>query len=148
LIKVNKAEITAVTWAALESIAKKQCRRDALAAGAKYDVALKMAGQIGGESCVFQAEAHVVVNHDGVRLASQAPPIPQLTAYLLGLLPKAKRENVMRKLPEIFAAADNRLPDVNAGLVDAAQKMLDRLRSKIQQHVHGSISVAYRIIDD
>ncbi len=145
---MNNAEIAAVAWAALESIAKKQCRRDALAAGAEYDVALKIAGRVGGESCGFQAEAHVVVNHDGVRLASQAPPIPQLTAYLLGLLPKVKRENVLKKLPEIFAAADNRLPDVDASLVDAAQMMLDRLRSKIQQHVHGSISVAYRIIDD
>ena len=142
---MNKAEITAVTWAALESIAKKQCRRDALTCGAEYDVGLKIAGQLGEESCVFQARAHVVVNHDGVRLASQSPPIPQLTAYLLGLLPKAKRENVLKTLPEMFAAADNRLPDVDAGLVDAAQKMLDRLRSKIQQHVHGSISVAYRI---
>jgi len=142
---VNKAEITAVTWAALESIAKKQCRRDALAAGAEYDVGLKISGEVGEASCNFQAEGHVVVNHDGVRLASQSPPIPQLTAYLLGLLPKAKRENVLKTLPDMFAAADNRLPDVNAGLVDAAQKMLDRLRSKIQQHVHGSISVAYRI---
>jgi len=128
---VNKAEITAVTWAALESIAKKQCRRDALAAGAEYDVGLRISGEVGETSCV--------------RLASQAPPIPQLTAYLLGLLPKAKRENVLKTLPEIFAAADNRLPDVDAGLVDAAQQMLDRLRSKIQQHVHGSISVAYRM---
>jgi hypothetical protein len=143
--KVNKAEVTAVTWAALESIAKKQCRRDALTAGAEYDVALKIDGDIGGASCAFQAEGHVVVNHDGVRLASQSPPISQLTAYLLGLLPKTKRENVLKTLPEIFAAADNRLPDVDARLVDAAQKMLDRLRSKIQQHVHGSISVAYRI---
>ena len=142
---MNKAEITAVTWAAIESIAKKQFRRDALAAGAEYDVALKISGEVGKASCDFQAEAHVAVNHDGVRLASQSPPIPQLTAYLLGLLPKAKRENVLKTLPEIFAAADNRLPDVDAGLVDAAQKLLDRLRSKIQQHVHGSISVAYRI---
>jgi hypothetical protein len=143
--KVNKAETAAVTWAALESIAKKQCRRDALAPGAEYDVALKISGEVGKASCAFHAEGHVVVNHDGVRLASQSPPIPQLTAYLLGLLPKAKRENVLKTLPEIFAAADNRLPDVDAGLVDASQKMLDRLRSKIQQHVHGSISVAYRI---
>jgi hypothetical protein len=142
---VNKAEVTAVMWAALESIAKKQFRRDALVAGSDYDVALKISGEVGGKSCGFQAEAHVVVNHDGVRLTSQTPPIPQLTAYLLGLLPKTKRENVLKRLPEIFAAADNRLPDVDAGLVDAAQKMLDRLRSKIQQHVHGSISVAYRI---
>jgi hypothetical protein len=142
---MNKAEIAAVTWAALESIAKKQCRRDALAAGGEYDVALKISGEVGQASCVFQAEGHVVVNHDGVRLASQAPPISQLTAYLLGLLPKAKRENVLRKLPENFAAADNRLPDIDAGLVEAAQQMLDRLRSKVQQHVRGSISVAYRI---
>lgn len=89
---MNKAEITAVMWAAIESIAKKQCRRDSLAAGAEYDVALKIAGQIGEATCAFQAEGHVVVNHDGVRLASQAPPIPHLTAYLLGLLPPAKRK--------------------------------------------------------
>jgi hypothetical protein len=143
--KVNKAEVTAVTWAALESIAKKQFRRDAIVPGVEYDVALKISSEVGKASCVFQARGHVAVNHDGVRLASQAPPIPQLTAYLLGLLSKAKRENVIKTLPEIFAAADNRLPDVDAGLVDAAKKMLDRLRSKIQQHVHGSISVAYRI---
>jgi hypothetical protein len=142
---VNKAEVMAVTWAAIESIAKKQFRRDAITPGAEYDVVLKICGEVGKASCALMAEGHVVVNHDGVRLASQSPPIPQLTAYLLGLLPKAKRENVLKTLPEIFAAADNRLPDVDAGLVDAAQKMLDRLRSKIQQHVHGSISVAYRI---
>ena len=87
----------------------------------------------------------MVVNHDGVRLATQTPAISQLTAYLLGLLPRAKREKVLKTLPEMFAAADNRLPDVDAGLVEAAQKMLERLRSKVQQHVHGSISVAYNM---
>ncbi len=142
---MNKAEISAVTWAAVESIAKKQFRRDALTPGAEYDVVLKIGGEIGQASCDFQAHGHVVVNHDGVRLATQAPPISQLTAYLLGLLPRAKRENVLKRLPEIFAAADNRLPDVDADLVEAAQKMLERLRSKVQQHVHGSISVAYNL---
>ena len=142
---MNKAEISAVTWAALESIAKKQFRRDALAAGAEYDVELKISGEVGKASCAFLGEGHVVVNHDGVRLTSQTPPIPQLTAYLLGLLPRAKRENVLKRLPELFAAADNRLPDVDADLAEAAQKMLERLRSKVQQHVRGSISVAYTI---
>ena len=142
---MNKAEISAVTWAAIESIAKKQFRRDALPAGAEYDVALKVSGEVGKASCAFEAHGHVVVNHDGVRLATQSPPVPQLTAYLLGLLPRAKRENVLKELPEIFAAADNRLPDVDIGLVEAAQKLLERLRSKVQQQVRGAISVAYRV---
>jgi hypothetical protein len=142
---MNKAEITAATWAAIESIAKKQFRRDALTAGAEYDVALRLSGEVGKACCAFAAHGHVVVNHDGVRLASQAPPLPQLTAYLLGLLPRAKRENVLKTLPEVFAAAGNRLPDVDADLVEAAQRMLERLRSKVQQQVRGAISVAYRV---
>jgi hypothetical protein len=142
---MNKNEITAVCWAALEAVARKECRRDALIAGAEYDVALRVAGDVRAKSFACEAEAHVVVNHDGVRVVSQAPPTPHLVAYLLGLLSRQKRESILRELPERFAAADNRLPDVDAGVVEASQKLLERLRAKVQQQVRGSISTSYTV---
>jgi len=142
---MNKAEITAACWAALEAVAKKECRRDALTAGGEYDVALRLAGEVRAKPFACEAEAHVVVNHDGVRVVSQAPPTAHLVAYLLGFLSRQKRENVLRELPELFAAADNRLPDVEADLAEAARKMLERLRAKVQRHVRGAISTSYTV---
>ena len=142
---MNKAEITAACWAALEAVAKKECRRDALTQGADYDVALRVAGEVRTKPFACEAEAHVVVNHDGVRVVSQAPPTAHLVAYLLGLLSRQKRENVLRELPERFAAADNRLPEVDADLAEASKKMLERLRAKVQQQVRGAISTSYTV---
>jgi hypothetical protein len=142
---MTKDETTAVCWAALEAVARKECRRDALLAGGEYDVTLRVAGEVGTKPFACEAEAHVVVNQDGTRIVSHAPPAPHLAAYLLGLLPRAKRERVLRELPERFAAADNRLPDVDAELVEAAENLLGRLRAKVQQHVRGAISTSYTV---
>jgi hypothetical protein len=71
--------------------------------------------------------------------------MPYLVAYLLSILSRPKREALLKELPESFAAADNRLPDVDAGLVEAAENLLGRLRSKVQQHVRGSISTSYTV---
>jgi hypothetical protein len=146
---MTQIEFNAACWAALEAVARKECRRDALAAGAEYDVMLRVAGEVKGSIRPFaaEAEAHVVVNHDGTRIVSQAPPTPHLVAYLLGLLSRSKREGVLKDLPEAFAAADNRLPDVDAGIVEAAQKLLERLRAKVQQHVRGGLSTSYSVHD-
>lgn len=142
---MTKPEIAAACWAALEAIAKKECRRDALAAGSEYDVTLRVSGEVKTKAFAAEAEAHLVVNEDGTRLVSQAAPMPHLLAYLLGQLSRPKREALLRELPEAFAAADNRLPDVDAGLVEAAQKLLERLRAKIQQQTRGSLSVRYTV---
>ena len=90
---MNKAEINAACWAALEAVARKECRRDALVAGAEYDVTLRVAGEVRTKPFACEATARVVVNHDGVRVVSQSPPIPHLVAILLGLLPRSQREN-------------------------------------------------------
>jgi hypothetical protein len=142
---MKQEEVTAVCWAALESVAKKECRRDALVAGSEYDVALRVSGEVKTKAFAAEAQAHVVVNHDGQRIVSQAPPAPHLVAYLLGLLSRPKREALLKELPEQFSAADNRLPDVDAGLVEAAENLLSRLRSKVQQHVRGSISTSFTV---
>ena len=142
---MTKPELAAACWAALEAVAKKECRRDALAAGAEYDVALRIAGEIKTKAFACEAQAHLAVNQDGVRVVSQAPATPQLVGYLLGLLSRAKREALLAELPEQFAAADNRLPDVDVGLVEAAKKLLERLRAKVQQEVRGSLSTSYTV---
>jgi len=142
---MNRAEIDAVCWAALECVAKKECRRDALVAGSDYDVTLRVSGEVKTKAFAAEAEAHVAINHDGTRLVSQSPSTPHLVAYLLSLLSRPKRESLLKELPETFAAADNRLPDVDAGLIEAVQKLLERLRAKVQQQVRGSISTSYTV---
>lgn len=142
---MTKDELNAVCWAALEAVARKECRRDALLAGGEYDVALLVAGDVKAKTFTAEARAHLVVNHDGTRVVSQAPPPAHLVGYLLGMLPRAKRERMLRELPEAFAAADHRLPDVDANLVEAAQNLLERLRAKVQQQVRGAISTSYTV---
>jgi hypothetical protein len=142
---MHKSEIEAVCWAALESVARKECRRDALTAGGQYDVTLRISGEVRAKPFACEATAHVVVNHDGVRVVSQAPPPSHLIGYLLGQLSQAKRERMLRTLPESFANAANRLPDVDAGLVEAAANLLDRLRARVQQQVRGAISTSYSV---
>ena len=140
-----KPELTAACWAALEAVAHKECRRDALVAGADYDVRLRITGEIKTKPFACEAEARVAVNHDGTRIVSQAPATPHLVAYLLGLLSRPKREALLGKLPEAFAAAGNRLPEIYADLVEAAQGLLERLRAKVQQQVRGSVSTSYTV---
>jgi hypothetical protein len=138
-------ELTAACWAALEAVARKECRRDSLSAGSEYDVRLRTAGEVGAEPFACEIEARVVVNHDGTRVVSQSPAMPHLVAYLLGLLSRPKREKLLAALPEDFAAAGNRLPEVDAALAESAKNLLDRLRAKAQQQVRGSVSTSYRV---
>lgn len=142
---MTKREINAVCWAALQCVAKKECRRDALLAGSEYDVTLRMSGEVKTKPFAAEAEAHVAVNHDAMRIVSQAPATPHLVAYLLSLMPRTRRDLILAELPSQFAYLDNRLPDVDAGLVEASQKLLERLRAKIQQQVRGSISTSYTV---
>jgi hypothetical protein len=142
---MKKDQLNAVCWAALECVAKKEFRRDALEAGTECDVTLRIAAEVKTKPFACEAEAHVVVNHDGTRLKSSEPPTPHLVAYLLGFLSRPKRESLLKELPETFAASDNRLPDVDASLVEAAENLLGRLRSKVQQNVRGSISTSYTV---
>jgi len=142
---MTRAEVDAACWAVLESIAKKQCRRDALIAGSEYDITLRIAGEIKTKPFAAEAEAHLVVNHDRTRLKSHEPPMAHLIGHLLSLMSRPKREALLRELPKTFSAADNRLPDVDAGLIDAAQKLLEQLRAKIQQQVRGSLSTTYTV---
>jgi hypothetical protein len=142
---MTRSELAAACWAALECVAKKECRRDALVAGSQYDVALRVSGEIKTKPFAAEAEARLIVNEDGTRVVSQAAPLPQLVGYLLGLLPRAKRDRMLRELPEHFSQADNRLPDVDAALVEAAENLLGRLRAKVQQHVRGSVSTSYTV---
>ena len=85
------------------------------------------------------------MNHDSTRLASWAPPQAQLIGYILSLLTKRNREMLLKELPEKFAAAGNLLPDIDAGLVEAAEQLLQRLRAKIQQNVKGTVSTSYTV---
>jgi hypothetical protein len=142
---MKQEEVDAACWAALEAVAKKETRRDALVPGAEYDVSLKVSAELGTKAFAATAEAHVVVNSDGTRLVSHAAPAPHLVAYILSLLSSAKRKAILHDLPDIFAARENLLPDVDAGLIEAAEGLLSRLRAKIQQPFRGGLSTSYTV---
>jgi hypothetical protein len=142
---MTKTELAAVCWAALEGVAKKECRRDALVAGAEYDVTLRVSGEVKTKAFAAEAEARVAVNHDGVRIVSHAPPMPQLIGYLLAQLSAAKRRLLLDTLPDEFARAGNVLPDVDAACVEEAENLLNRLRAKVQQNYRGGVSTTYRL---
>jgi hypothetical protein len=142
---MTKTELAAICWAALEGVAKKECRRDALVAGAEYDVTLRVSGDVKTKAFAAEAEAHLAVNHDGVRIVSHAPPMPQLIGYLLAQLSAVKRRLLLDALPDQFAAAGNVLPEVDADCVEAAEQLLGRLRAKVQQNYRGGVSTSYRM---
>lgn len=142
---MSKSELAAVCWAALEGVAKKECCRDALVAGAEYDVTLRVSGEVKTKAFAAEAEAHLAVNHDGVRIVSHAPPTAQLIGYLLAQITPGKRRTLLDTLPDEFARAGNVLPDVDAACVEEAERLLGRLRAKVQQNYRGGVSTSYRL---
>ena len=142
---MKKAEIPAACWAALRSMADKECRRDSLPGGENYNITLRISGEIATKPFAVEAEARVVVNEDVERLVSQAAPTPHLVAWLLMQMSRSERERIIRELPESFAANGGLLPDIDADLALVSEKLLERLRSKVQKQSRGAVSVSYVI---
>ena len=143
---VNPAHLAAA-WAALAKVAGKEGDRAALLPGTAHTVNLAFLGEVDGERVGVEFFADLTIGHDSVRASSVTPDQSHVVAHLLGLMNKATRDKALRELPERFAANGNQLPDVDATLIDAAENMLARLRSKVEQPVKGSVACRYRLID-
>jgi len=132
----------AVLWAALDKIAEKEGRRADLCEGASYDVALAIAGQVSGHPIERQATAVLSVGHGYTKASPSGPPAAHLLACILSKLNEATRQKLLDELPELFARAGG-LPEVEHDLVDAAERMLRRLRNKAPVAQNGPISCRY-----
>lgn len=142
---MTSEEIRAAAWTTLGRVAAKEARRDVLPAGTQYPVELQLTGKVDGQAFVTKVSANTSVGHDSLRVTSHGPDVAHLVAYLLSRMNRRTREVIIRELPERFARAENRLPPVDHALVEAAEGLLKRLRSKLQQPVRGPVSTTYRL---
>lgn len=141
---MESKERAAVLWAALGKIAEKEGRRADLCEGATYDVTLAVAGDVGGQATERQATAVLSVGHGYAKASPAGPPAAHLVACILDKLNGATRQKLLDELPEAFARAGG-LPEVDKGLIDAAEGMLRRLRSKDQVVQKGAVSCRYEL---
>lgn len=137
--------LRAILWTALSKVAAKESRRDLLEAGAKHDISFTLVAHVNEQPLQLTATSLLTIGHDDTRSVSHAVPVDHLVAYLLGELPATRRNAILRLLPEEFAACGNALPPADAGLLEAAENLLGRLRSKVTEPVRGAVSATYRI---
>jgi len=138
-------EAEAVMWATLGAIAKKEGQRERLTASAQYPVDLYIRAKMGAETLIKDVESSLSVGADSVRASSSAPNTEHLLGLVLSKLNAATREKILRELPEMFAKAGNKLPEVDELLVDLAKSLLQRLRAKQTKTIKGSVSCHYQI---
>ena len=82
----------------------------------------------------------LAVGEDYSRSGSRGPELAHLVAVILSKLSTRVRANLLRSIPEQFAAA-GQLPEVDELLLDAAASFLKRLRSKTSQTCRGPVTV-------
>jgi len=130
--------------AAAEQVAKHQGDRDALPAGCRAEIALRLVGHIeifeGAlvHYCRIEQPIHgtLTVNPDQVRAASTAAPIEDVLAIAFASLSPATRDELLESIPADYAAG-NLLPD--PALSASIEHMLKRMRQSKTQHVRGSV---------
>ena len=68
-----------------------------------------------------------------------------IEGWILNKLNTATRQKLLRELPEAFAAAGNRLPEVSVELQEATRLLLRRLRAKVDQQVKAPVGCKYTL---
>jgi len=144
---VNTLEQTAAVWAALQKISGKELCRDGLPGGSQYDLKLELRVTVDGLAWSRRMTALLVVGHESLRVTSATPNAAKLLACILGRLNRQTREKLLRELPEAFAEAGNKLPEVDRVLLDASESFLKRLRAKVSQTAKGLVSCQYKLIE-
>lgn len=142
--RISRDEAAAAAWIALANVAGKEGRRDLLTAGAKYSADLIVTGEVNGVAFERRVETTTTVGHDQEKLSSAAPDTVHLVAYLLGEFSAAARKRLLERLPVVFAAAEQTLPDVPVELAEQAEALLKQLRSQVQKTYRGAVSTSYQ----
>jgi hypothetical protein len=107
-------------------------------------VEVMIAAKIGGQVYREQFLADINVGHASVRASSVNPDMGQVLGLILSKLNTATRDKILADLPAEFAANGCELPEVDAGIAEAAAAMLKKMRASKSQDVRGSVSVKYQ----
>jgi hypothetical protein len=140
---MNDEQLRSVLMLAASKIGSKETRRELLGIGA-YAVSLRLSGTVDG--IAFRGEridGRLAIDPDTERSSSVAAPQGELVAHLLGLLPRTKRNALLAGLPDEFLANGGKLPEADPEIVEAAETLLDRLRSRRTTTATGAVSWSY-----
>lgn len=132
---VDLPELTPAQWHAAKGVVAKAADavRDELAPG-RYEVDYKL-----------RVQGHVDVAEDIECAASEAPNTVHLIAALLEKLDEPTRERILNDLPQRFEKAGCELPKVKQATLDRAEKMLERLRSKVTRTRRGAVKAMVKL---
>jgi len=138
-------DVAAVLWSALGKVASKEGERDALTAGSRHCVQLEVVGTVDQQPLQYEIDAVLNIGHDQQRASSITPDQAHLVANVLAKLNPTTRNKILRELPERFAEAGGKLPEVSEELLAATTQMLKRLRAKKTVKSHGPVRCEYRL---
>lgn len=128
----------AIVMTTLAKVGAKHGRRELLQAGCTHLVKARVKAEIDGFPLdPFSIEATLAIGHDKTQSRSTAAPVEGVVGYLLDQLSKKKRDELLRSLPEQYAAAGCQLPEISGARIEEARGLLGRLRSSTESTVRG-----------
>lgn len=131
----------AIVMTALGKVGAKHGRRELLEAGCSHAVKARVKAEIDGFPIEpFSIDATLGIGPDKTQSKSTAAPVECVVGYLLEQLSKKKREELLRSLPEQYAAAGCQLPEISGARIEEARGLLGRLRSSTESTVRGDVT--------
>jgi hypothetical protein len=124
---------------AVQKATAKHQERESLAPGS-YECDITITGTVDANPVYARFLGSLSVGTDTVANSSSGPNQAELLAVVMGKLNSATREKITRELADAFSANGNRLPEVPAAQIEAAEMLLKRLRSTISQARKGTVS--------
>ncbi len=142
--KPSAAAARAVVLAALKTLAQREARPDQLPEGQSHQLVIAVEATVGGRDVSLACDATAQVGHAGEAVRSSGPDTAHLVAYLLSLLPPARRERLLQDLPQTFDRRGD-LPDVAHAEVQAAEGLVKRLRTKKTSPKAAAVQLTYQL---
>jgi len=140
--QVDMIEMASAAMTAASKALDKESRREALVAGSTYKVDVQVAARVNDGQIFRKSFTSIMsVGHDSTVASSSAAPVAEIVALILEKLNPQTREAILRDLPNEFAEAGNVLPSIKPSTIEAAEKMLSKMRSSNTTNRKGSVSV-------
>lgn len=131
----TKSDPQAILYAVLEKHGKSKGNREHLVAGST-PVSLVVSGRIGRKMVHEEIKGKLVIGATGTMADNQKPDGVELTAYLLSLLGKKKRADVIAELSKTKT-----LPQVDPAEKEAAAGLITAMTIKGSKPKNGDVKI-------
>lgn len=147
-------EIAAALYRMLAGVAKKEGRREHLAAGEQYGCRLDICGDVDDEPVKLNIAGRLDVGHDFTRATGSTPDLVSLLAVVietaLGKVNAQTRKSLMAALdaiPALYKRDGNEFTGVNQEITQFVQSLLSRMRATKQVTVRGGVGCDYALLE-